>query len=97
MSRGRPPLIERPTQLCVSLPETERARLDLHLWSEVEGRVPKGAYQSFLVARLREFFSWRSLDLAPFLGSLPGERIIRGSPETIAALEAALLQQGTQQ
>jgi hypothetical protein len=90
MSRGRPALIERPTALNLSLPATERAKLDLLLYSELEQRIPKGAYQQFFLARLREFFSGREFDLAPYLGTLPGERTVRGSPETIASLEATL-------
>ena len=76
--------------LNLALPESVRAQLDLLLFSEIEQRVPKGAYQQFFAARIREFFSDRGLDLAPYLGSLPGERTVRGSPETIASLEAAL-------
>ena len=76
--------------LNLALPESDRAKLDLLLYSEVEQRIPKGSYQQFFTARIREFFSGRELDLAPYLGSLPGERTVRGSPETIASLEATL-------
>ena len=49
--------IIRPTRLETSLPEDIRAKLDLHLYSEVEGRVPFGAYQRFLIERIQEFFA----------------------------------------
>lgn len=40
--------------LNLALPEDLRARLDLHLYSEVEGRVPQGAYQEFFSRLIRE-------------------------------------------
>lgn len=56
MAAGRPPNIMRPVQLTTTLPEDLRAKLDLHLYSTVEGRVPHGAYSKFLAERIREFF-----------------------------------------
>jgi hypothetical protein len=53
----RRPNIDRPTRLELKLPESLRAKLDLHLFSEVEGRVPKGGYQAFFEQRIREFFT----------------------------------------
>lgn len=49
--------IDRPIMLHVALPLSIRTRLDLHLFSELEGRVPKGAYQEFFIERLQEYFS----------------------------------------
>lgn len=49
--------IIRPVKLTTTLPEDIRAKLDLHLFSNVEGRVPKGAYQKFFIERIREFLS----------------------------------------
>lgn len=57
MTAGRPPNILRPTKLTTYLPEDLRAKLDLHLFSEIEGRVPHGAYSQFLAERVREFFA----------------------------------------
>lgn len=90
MTRGRRPNIEPSVALNVSLPEPWRVRLDLLLFSESEQRVPKGAYRQFFIERLADFFGTRELDLSPFLGSLPGERTIRGKPETVEALAALL-------
>jgi hypothetical protein len=53
----RPPNITRPVKLTTTLPEDIRAKLDLFLYSELEGRVPKGAYQAFFLERIREFFA----------------------------------------
>jgi hypothetical protein len=41
----------------VMLPIDLKLKLDLYLFSELENRVPKGAYQRFLVGLLREHFS----------------------------------------
>jgi hypothetical protein len=56
----------RPTLLHTALPEDVRAKLDVFLWSEVERRVPKGAYQRFILERIQEFFSWRRESLEPY-------------------------------
>lgn len=53
----RKPDIDRPTDLHLMLPESIRAKLDLLLFSEVEGRVPHGEYQRFIVGLIREFFA----------------------------------------
>ena len=53
---ARQPDILRPIRLNTTIPGDLRARLDLHLYSEVEMRVPKGAYQRFICERIREFF-----------------------------------------
>lgn len=52
----RRPNIERPTNLHLMLPESVRARLDLILWSEAEGCVPKGRYQQFFLSLLQAHF-----------------------------------------
>lgn len=62
---ARPPSIIRSVKLTTMLPEDIWSRLTLHLYSELEGRVPVGAYQRFLVERIREYF-----EHAP----TPGER-----------------------
>lgn len=90
MPRGRPPLAEPSVSTNLHLPESMRTRLDLLLFSPLEGRVPKGAYQRFFLERLHEFFGQRQLDVGSFLDAMPGERIVRGSPETLAALQARL-------
>lgn len=88
--RGRRPKVERPTRLEIAIPEMLRTRLDLILYSTLEERVPLGKYSEFFAARLVEFFDTQALDLGPYTSALPGEHVVRGSPTTIAALEAAL-------
>lgn len=72
----RRPNIERPTQLCLKLPESTRIRLDLILWSSVEGRVPVGAYQKFFLSLLNNYFD--SLKDSPNV--LPRNSIEDGPP-----------------
>lgn len=56
----RPPNILRPIRLHTCFPEDLRAQMDLHLFSEVEGRVPHGAYQQFLIGLVKEFFDGKA-------------------------------------
>lgn len=56
MTTGRPPKILRPIKMTLYLPEDLKAKLELHLFSAVEGRVPHGAYSTFIADRTREFF-----------------------------------------
>ena len=83
-------------KLTVMLPEDTLGKLQLHLFSEMEGRVPLGAYQAFLSERIEEFFRQRSLDLAPFAGCDPGLFLVWGSPTTLTVLERALKGEITQ-
>lgn len=62
MSRGRPLEIIRPTRLEISIPEDMRTLMDLRLWSELEGRVPKGAYSQFINQLIREYFTKETLN-----------------------------------
>jgi hypothetical protein len=55
----RRPNIIRPVRLITTFPEDIRTKLDLFLYSPIEGRVPKGAYQKFLIERIQEFFAAR--------------------------------------
>jgi hypothetical protein len=84
----RKPNLERPTRLETKLPETLRARLDLLLFSELEGRVPKGRYQEFFIERILEFFNSRQLELEPL--GFPQGYFVRGPKEMIDELERRL-------
>ena len=86
MSR-RPNLIPS-IMLNVALPQDVHTRLTLYLFSELEGRVPLGAYQRFFTERVREFFQSKQLDLSPYIG---GEApAVSGSPDVIRWLEETL-------
>ncbi len=86
----RPPSLIPTRKLHTAIPEPDLARLELHLFSELEGRVPHAAYSSFFLERIREFFSWKALDLAPWADSPPGAFVVRGPAEAIRALEKTL-------
>ena len=76
--------------LNVALSPEVRARMDLHLYSEVEERIPKGAYQTFLSARIREYFDWRQLDLTPF--GFPAGYFVKGPKDMVERLKEALIE-----
>lgn len=80
----RPPNVVRPVQLCLMLPEDVRAWLDLYLYSEVEGRVPQGAYQAFFLRKIREERSWQRLTIGE-----AGE-FVAGPKEYIVTLDRRL-------
>jgi len=86
---SRQPDVIRPIKLTTTLPEDIRAKLDLYLWSDLEGRIPKSAYQRFFLERIMEFFDYRSLDIGQFC-DIPTSAIVRGSPTTIALLTKLL-------
>ena len=77
-------------QLNVALPLPLYTQLSMHLYSELEGRVPHGAYSRFLIEMLRGYFSEARVDLAPWAGSAPGAFIISGPPEAVVALKGLL-------
>lgn len=65
-----------------------KGRLVLHLTSELEGRIPLGKISAFISERIREYFSWSKLDLAPY-GFQPGY-FITGPKDMIEALQRRL-------
>ena len=87
---ARRPALVPNTPLNTRISPDLRVKMDLLLFSTLEGRVPKGAYQTFLEARIREFFELKALDLAPYTGQPQGTFIVRGQPVVIEALEATL-------
>lgn len=92
MPRGSRPSLHPSRPLDTHLDASLMAQLDRVLWSDVEGRVPKGAYQRFFNERLREFFGEKRLDLGPYFGALPGDLTLRGKDEAIWRLEKWLQQ-----
>lgn len=86
----RKPNVVPTSYLNVGIPSNLRVRLDAILYSEVENRVPFGAYQSFFSSLLRAFFETEELDLAPYLGTEPGANVVRGRPYVIDQLRRTL-------
>ena len=52
----RPRKLDRPVQKNLSFPTSIAARIDLELYSEVEGKVPFGAWQKFLCGLAEDYF-----------------------------------------
>ena len=84
----RKPNLDRPIQLHLVLPESIRARVDLELYSPLEGRVPLGKYQEFFMNLLSKHWTHKHLDLSS-LGFPPGF-YIEGPKEMIETLERRL-------
>ena len=84
----RHPSIIRPTKLHLGLPEDVRTRLDLFLFSELEGCVPRGAYQRFVIDRVHEFFNNKNLSLEPF--GFPAGFYVSGPAAMVEALATRL-------
>lgn len=59
MSRGRKPKVIRPIKKNLALPEDLVAKVDLELFSQVEGRVPTGAWQQLAVQLFEEWLRKR--------------------------------------
>lgn len=69
-----------------TLPPNLADRLELYLFSDSEGRVPKAALQQFLIERISEFFTNRTVDLAPYLRTNPGEVIVSANEHSMFKL-----------
>lgn len=80
-----------PTEsLHCRLPADAYALMHAHLYSPVEGRVPQGDFAAFLSARIREYFSQSTLDLAPYTGQPAGLFEVRGTPQAVELLRITL-------
>lgn len=87
----RKPAVTPNKHLHTTIPADLAARLDLLLWSELENRVPQGAYQDFICNAIRDFFNKRTIDVAPYIPSATiGQYLITGTPETLRAVVAVL-------
>lgn len=76
-------------KLTTMLPEDLHSRVTIHLHSDLEGRIPHGAWAEFLCARIREYFDSTRLDLSPYLGCEPGV-VVSGTPSAIRMLVSRL-------
>ena len=54
---ARPKQTVRTVYIHVGLPEDLVAQLQLHLFSDVEGKIPMGAQQAFFTKLVREHFA----------------------------------------
>ena len=54
---ARPKKVIRPVEKSLSLPQDLADRIELLLWSELEGKVPHGAFSKLVEKALRAFLS----------------------------------------
>lgn len=54
---ARPPKLDRPVEKSISLPASIHTRMELELFSELEGRVPHGAWSKLVTTLLREYIA----------------------------------------
>ena len=59
---GRPKKVDKPIYKNISFPESICAQVDLKLYSELEGRVPHGAWSKYLTRLVREDLNRRGAD-----------------------------------
>lgn len=52
---ARTKLIDRPVEKTISIPKSIHDRLELQLFSELQGRVPHGKWSELVVGLLREY------------------------------------------
>lgn len=80
----RKPAVTPNKHLHTTIPADLAARLDLLLWSELENRVPQGAYQDFICNAIRDFFNKRTVDVSPYLpDTSPGQHFITATSDTL--------------
>ena len=87
---GRPKLVEPTERVHFHMPQGLYARIALSLHSEVEGRVPYGAWGNLINPLLKDHLEHSTLDLAPYLGKPTGAFLVKGHPTVIASLEQKL-------
>lgn len=59
-TRGRPSKTLKGVQMNISLPEDLALKVKLHLFSEIEGKIPHGKQQEFFSELVRRFFEEQS-------------------------------------
>lgn len=86
----RPKNIVPTRALTIALPVPILSQIMLHLYSDLEERVPTGAYQRFFSERTQEFFSTQTRDFSSLAGLPPGTLQVRATPATLDALSRVL-------
>lgn len=86
----RPRKTDRPVEKNISLPTSTVARVELELFSELEGKVPFGAWQKFLVGLIDQHFARKRVFVARgFPGFNPvgnAAAVVADTPERALAL-----------
>ena len=87
---SRRPALTPSVKLTTMIPADIHAQLSLLLWSDLEGKVPIGAWQRWICERAQEYMTQKHLDLSPFCGEPAGAFIVRGNAFAISLLEELL-------
>jgi len=87
MPRGKKAQLDRPLKTTVHLRESIKSRVELALYSELEGRIPYGAVSDLINSLLNMWLNAKQLDLAPY--GVDG--MVTGPQHTIEALQNALI------
>ena len=53
--------IDRPKRVEVQLPESIKIKVDIELYSEIEGKVPFGSFSGLVTELLREWLKGRGI------------------------------------
>jgi hypothetical protein len=84
---GRRPSIERQTQLEIHLPLRLKTKLALLLWSDIDQRIPQGAYTKLFTELIERYFTEKTLILDP---TTSPPLVVRGSDAALALIKDAL-------
>jgi len=87
---ARPAAVDPAIPLTVHVPAEAYRKMTIHLFSELEGRVPRGAYASFLGQLIRAFFSSAYLDISEHTMADAGTYVVHGNAETLEILKSML-------
>ena len=90
---GRPKKLVPTKLIHAYVPQPLAEKLEAHLWSTVEDRVPYNAMSRFVTELLVGYFEMKSLDLsqhAPARLLVPPGSCVRGKPHDIETLETIL-------
>lgn len=86
----RPKNVVQTKPLTLALPVPLLTKVMLTLYSDLEQRVPTGAYQRFFSERIQEYFSTSTRDFSHLRNLPAGSLVVRATPETLDLLEATL-------
>lgn len=82
----RKPAIVPNVQFHTTISSELDKKLTALLWSELEGRIPKGQLQAWLERKIRESVEYKTVDIGELLGDFPGKCVVTCDAESHAYL-----------
>lgn len=76
---AQPKKVDRPVRKNICLPQSLVARVDLELWSDVEGKVPFAAWQGYVERLIRQDLAIRARAISHRTQLVDESPNIRGS------------------